>query len=580
MSLPTTPPAQDSASSTLAIPVRDPQRPQAVATSSCSSQSSSHDSGPSTPASSIHSSTPSSTLHSSETLPSSTTPHLSDSPTRPSHDQAQSSTPTSSSFVPSPNQAAQDAPEKVTVDSTPNQSQFDPPSITLELSPSSEHSTASHDYCDENGTIQDDIHNSVPEVMPQFTWPSMMKNWIYQRSWLQNTMGSTMLTATLIGLFIYQRRSYRIAVWAAENDFMQSCIGLAQVGSSSSRIAYADDDFQLNKTLSDRCEKIIKEGAGEAPYTKRGFYSIGVGTYKLMKRIVDVTKRGVELGWNTSKIEGAASTSPSGVSSATTRAVSTVALPASNQPSYLCQPGSQYASTVNVCIAETQGTWTTIHYFLLSTSALVILGFLLFWVVSLSRTKPVTTSQARHWSEGVETTSSDGPLRFTDNPRDHHPLRELRWRLIGDRAQEERHRFVNQDGHSSNLDSNNSSTNTLVGTWTGSETSKVSITTGHDYQHYKVKPKHGDVSHVVAKLGAGSAAFTSKQIDEKILPMEKKKRAKGIRGVKEEGERKLAEIKEMKEKKDAKGKTTQRAGDCITGDITHETPTARPTLVL
>lgn len=580
MSLPTSPPAQDSASSTLAIPLCNLQRPQAVATSSCSSQSSSHDSGPSTPASSIHSSTPSSTLQTSETLPSSTTPHLSDSPTRPSYDQAQSSTPTSSSFMPSPNQAAQDAPEKATVDSMPTQSQFDPPSITLELSPSSEHSTASHDHCDENGATQDGFHSLVPEVMPQFTWPSMMKNWIYQRSWLQNTMGSTMLTATLIGLFIYQRRSYRIAVWAAENDFMQSCIGLAQVGSSSSRIAYADDDFQLNKTLSDRCEKIIKEGAGEAPYTKRGFYTIGVGTYKLMKRIVDVTKRGVELGWNASKIEGAASTSTSGVSSATTGAFSTVALPASNQPSYLCQSGSQYANTVNVCIAKTQGTWTTIHYLLLSTLALVILGFLLFWMVSRSRTK-VTTSQARYWSEGVETTSSDGPLRFTDYPGDHHPLRRLRRRFIGDRAQEERHRSVNQDGHSSNLDSNNSSTNTLVGTWTGSETSKFSITTGHDDQHYKVKPKHGDVSHLVAKLGAGSAAFTSKQIDEKILAMEKKKRAKGIRGVKEEGERKLAkEIKEMKEKKDAKGKTPQRAGDCITGNITHETPSAMPTLVL
>lgn len=232
MSLPTSAPAQDSASSTLAIPLRDLQRPQAVATSSCSSQSSSHESGPSTPASSINSSTPSSTLQASETLPSSTTPHLSQSPTCPSDDLSQSSTPTSSSFSPSPNQAAQDAPEKATVDSMSNQSRFDPPSITLEPSSSSEHSAASHDHCEETGATPSGIHSSVPEVMPQFTWLSMMKNWIYKRSWLQNTMASTMLTATLIGLFIYQRRSYRIAVWTAENDFMQSCIGLAQVGSS------------------------------------------------------------------------------------------------------------------------------------------------------------------------------------------------------------------------------------------------------------------------------------------------------------------------------------------------------------
>ena len=50
-----------------------------------------------------------------------------------------------------------------------------------------------------------------------------------------------MLAATLIGLFIYQRRSYRIALWTAKNDFMQSCIGFAQVGTFSSRIANATD---------------------------------------------------------------------------------------------------------------------------------------------------------------------------------------------------------------------------------------------------------------------------------------------------------------------------------------------------
>lgn len=252
-------------------------------------------------------------------------------------------------------------------------------------------------------------------------------------------------------------------------------------------------------------------------------------------------------------------------------------------------------------------------------------------MVSRSRTEPVITSQAhtevevtRHYSEGAETISSDGPLRFTkEYPGDHHPLGELRRRLLRDRAQEGRRGSVDHDGHLSNLDSNNSSTNTLVDSWTGSEISKVSITTGHDDRHHegllelrltdsanhfldpktgefihltpskctldggdkdsasKVKLKHGDVSLAVAKLGAGSAAFTSKQIDEKTLAMEKKKRAKGIRGVKEEGERKLArEIKEIKEKKEAKEKTLQRAGDCITGDITHEIPSAMPTLAL
>lgn len=55
-----------------------------------------------------------------------------------------------------------------------------------------------------------------------------MNNWISQRSWLQITMGTAMLAVTLIGLFIYQHRSYNTAIWDAKSDLMQSRIGLTQ----------------------------------------------------------------------------------------------------------------------------------------------------------------------------------------------------------------------------------------------------------------------------------------------------------------------------------------------------------------
>lgn len=210
----------DGASSTLAIPPSNLGRPRAVNTSSSSSESSNRESCTSTPASSIHSST-------------ATSPHLSDIPTRPSYEEPQSSA-HNPSYLPSPNQAAQDDPTKATVGLMPTQSHFDPPSITLEPRTSSEESTAS---LEENSRGTGDVASSVPEVVTQdperstqFTWFSMVTNRSSQKSWLQHTMGSTMLAATLIGLFIYQRRSYRIALWTAENDFMQSCIGLAQVG--------------------------------------------------------------------------------------------------------------------------------------------------------------------------------------------------------------------------------------------------------------------------------------------------------------------------------------------------------------
>lgn len=240
MSLPTGAPAQDSASSTLAIPPSDLQIPRTLDTPSSSSELSSHESGPSTPASSIQSSTASSIfLQAPKVVPPATNPHLSDSPTRPSYEESQSSTAASSPYTSSPNQAAQDAPSTVTIGSMPAKSHFNPPSITLEPCTSTEDSTALHNFHEEVSGTADGIPRSVPEITPQYpeqttqsTSSSMVKNWMSQRSWLQNTMGSTMLAATLIGLFIYQRRSYRISIWAAENDFMQSCIGLAQVGST------------------------------------------------------------------------------------------------------------------------------------------------------------------------------------------------------------------------------------------------------------------------------------------------------------------------------------------------------------
>lgn len=377
-----------------------------------------------------------------------------------------------------------------------------------------------------------------------------------------------------------------------------------------------------------------------------------MGTYKLTKRFSILIGNGVGLKWNPSRLEGLASNStstvrayytpdvaarwkpevaarytPDGAASytpdGTARAYYTPAGTAVSLPTSIDDWNAQF---------NAQWTWTPMHCLFLFTItlALAIQGFLLFWLVSRSRTEPVITSQAHTevkvttlTSEGPETTSSDGPLRFTkDYPGDNHPLGKIRRRLVLDGAQEERRDSTDSDGYLRYLDSKNSSADTPVGSRNGSGFSKVSITTGYDDKHheglfelkstdstrhfldpntsefihltpwkcpsnshdndstYKLKLKYGDVSHALAKLGAGSAAFSSKQVD-KTLAKENKKRSKGIKGVKEEGERKLArEIKGIKEKIDGKKKTVLRAGDCITDDMTHAAPTAKPTLVL
>lgn len=323
----------------------------------------------------------------------------------------------------------------------------------------------------------------------------------------------------------------------------------------------------------------------------------------------------VGLKWTTSRLEGLASHSTGIDKSIHSLVSSTGASPTSRDD------------------WNARWTWTPMHCLFLLTIilALAIQGFLLLWLLSRSRTEPVITSQAhtevkvtRLTSEGPETTSSDGPLRFTkDYPRDNHPLGKLRRRLVLDRTLEERPDSTDSDTYLRNVDLKNSSADTLVGSRTGSEISKVSITTGYDDKHHegllelkstdstkhffdpntgefihltpwkcpsdsddnhstwKLKLKYGDVGLVLAKLGAGSAAFSSRQVDEKTLAKDNKKRSRGIKWVKEEGERKLVrEIKGIKEKIDGKEKTVLRAGDCITDDMILAAPTAKPNLAL
>ncbi|MCJ1270998.1 hypothetical protein MMC22_010897 [Lobaria immixta] len=144
--------------------------------------------------------------------------------------------------VPAADQAAQDAPNMAT-SSMPTQSHFDPLSAALEPSIGSGDSTASHYSGEENNTTPVGFPSSTQEVITHSRF-SMIKRWICQRSWLQNTVALTMLALTLIGLFYYQNRSDTIATWAAKNDFMQLCIALAQLH---------------NVTLSEPCGSVIVE---------------------------------------------------------------------------------------------------------------------------------------------------------------------------------------------------------------------------------------------------------------------------------------------------------------------------------
>lgn len=136
-----------------------------------------------------------------------------------------------------------------TIGSMPTQSHFDPLSAGLESRIGSGDSTASHYSCEENDTTPGGFPSSTQEVTTQPS-SSMIKCWICQRSWLQNTIASTMLVLTLIGLFYYQKRSDTMATWTARNDFIQSCIAL----------------IQLNVTPSTECFVVLMQGRELVPF--------------------------------------------------------------------------------------------------------------------------------------------------------------------------------------------------------------------------------------------------------------------------------------------------------------------------
>lgn len=52
---------------------------------------------------------------------------------------------------------------------------------------------------------------------------------MFDRSWVQPTIGLTTLLITLIALFVYSHRAFVMAKWTERNDMLQACAELVQV---------------------------------------------------------------------------------------------------------------------------------------------------------------------------------------------------------------------------------------------------------------------------------------------------------------------------------------------------------------
>ncbi|KAL8727532.1 MAG: hypothetical protein Q9181_005680 [Wetmoreana brouardii] len=96
---------------------------------------------------------------------------------------------------------------------------------------------------------------------------------LFDRSWVQPSIGLTTLLITLIALFVYSHRSFVMAKWTEENDMLQACAQLYGIW--------------LNRTYP-RCDKMLASGPRPPPYLKGKMYPVGGRADRIQKRVVNL----------------------------------------------------------------------------------------------------------------------------------------------------------------------------------------------------------------------------------------------------------------------------------------------------
>ena len=85
---------------------------------------------------------------------------------------------------------------------------------------------------------QHDAPTSVPPEDPSTPhgapWRHRIWSLIPRRNWFTNALGIISLGLTLIGMIIFGERTYKLAVWSAENDTLDTCGQLNSVSSIGS----------------------------------------------------------------------------------------------------------------------------------------------------------------------------------------------------------------------------------------------------------------------------------------------------------------------------------------------------------
>lgn len=97
---------------------------------------------------------------------------------------------------------------------------------------------------------QNDPPRSVPPASAvgsrtkhEASWLSRLRSLIPRKSWFGNALGIMSLGLTLIGMIIFGERTYKLAVWSAWNDALDTCGQLNSVSGSILRTIRSTQPF-------------------------------------------------------------------------------------------------------------------------------------------------------------------------------------------------------------------------------------------------------------------------------------------------------------------------------------------------
>lgn len=230
------------------------------------------------------------------------------------------------------------------------------------------------------------------------------------------------------------------------------------------------------------------------------------------------------------------------------------------------------------------------------TGGLSLIVFRRYWRTEEVFTSPVRSDWqfTRHHQEGPETVTGEGYRMIRCNPEDHHPLGQLRQGIRSSQP----NAVENLTGEPT-WQSHNTSEDTLLGPWKDTKwgTSKVSLTTDtSDETHDNLieletngpnktffDPETGEFIHLTPWKSTGYEDVHGLKPDGKGST----KRAliqmtlggAGWAGGKNIDDQLAEELQANSKAVESEKSKQHQAGDCVTGDMAHEAPSGKPTMV-